>query len=475
MTTEGSGMERRQRSGGLGLVLAAGATAFALAACGGGGAAPGDGNGAVAEAQPISADEIDAVLKSDTQIDLTLWGWASAQYTPAIEAFEAEYPNIKIDFVVQSGSTDMYTKYQNAVDAGTGIPDVMQWEYYAIPQYAVTGSLLNFASDSLEAELAGSYNASAWNDVHVAGGLYGLPTDQGPTVMFYRQDILDQFGLPVPTTWAEVEEVGIALHEADPDKSLMLMPVDTTAGAFINQLRFADAQPWSLDGLTSVSLDMQNERVKEASEYLRRNIDAGVIKLVSSSSDDYNRSIAEGDVVMTIDGAWRKGIIEANFPEQAGNWRVAVPPIWGDAATQTHNSVSGGSAFAISADSSREHQVAAVAFANWVNSAPESVDILVGQGLFSAANAYQQDASAASATSDFYGDQAVNQVLFDAANAVDPTWQTLPFMQELDTVYLDTVLPVLSDGGDVFAAVGTWQTRVADWAQEQGFDVSTTG
>lgn len=461
------------------LTAAAVGATLALAACGdaGGDTGSGDagGDGVVAGAEPITAEEVQDLLEGDEEVEITLWAWAVTQYTPAIEAFEKAYPHIKVDFVVESGSTDMYTKYQNAVEAGTGVPDVMQWEYYAIPQYAVTGSLLNFASDSLESELAPLYNASAWNDVHVAGGLYGIPTDQGPTVMFYRQDILDEFELEVPTTWAEVEEVGLALREADPSKSLMYLPVDTTAESFINMLRFADAAPWAVDGLTSVSLDMQNDTVKSVSDYLRRTIDEGVIRVVSSSSDEYTRMLAEGDVVMGIHGAWRSGGIQADFPEQAGLWRAAVPPVWGDGGTQEHNSVSGGSAFAVSASSPREKQVAAVAFANWLSSDPGSVDILVEQGLFSAALSYQEDAEAAAETSEYFGGQTVNQVFFDAANAVDPSWPTLPFMQEVHTTYTDTVLPTLSGGSDIFAAVGTWQEQVATWAVDQGFTITEEG
>jgi multiple sugar transport system substrate-binding protein len=457
--------------------VAATAAALVLTACGstggsGGGESAGSTDGVVAEAEPITAQEMQDVLDGDEDIDLTLWAWAVTQYTPAIEAFEKKYPHIKVNLVVESGSTDMYAKYQNAVEAKTGIPDVMQWEYFAIPQYAVAGSLLNFGSDSIESEVGSLYSKSAWNDVHVAGGLYGIPTDQGPTVMFYRQDILDQFGLEVPTTWEQFEQEGVALHQADPSKYLAYLPVDTTAESFVNMLRYADAKPWSVDGLTSVTLDMQNDTVKEVTDYLRRCIDEGVFKVVSTASDEFVRLLSEGDVALGIQGAWRSGGIKADLPEQAGDWRVAVPPVWGDGGTQQHNSVSGGSAFAVSPYSSREKQVAAVAFANWISSQPESVDILVEQGLFSAANVYQDDADAAAVTDDYFGGQTVNKVFFEAADAVNSDWPTLPFMQEVNTTFNDTVLPTLTDGSDIFAAVGEWQDRIRSWAEDQGFTIT---
>lgn len=462
-------MKRRLTIG----TVAVTAVALVLTACGDGGGSGDSGTeDVVADAEPITAEEVQAVLDGDEEIELTMWAWAVTQYTPAVEAFQEEYPNIKIDFVVESGSTDMYTKYQNAIEANTGIPDVLQMEYYAIPQYAVSGSLLNFASDSIESEIGPLYSESAWNDVHVAGGLYGIPTDQGPTVMFYRQDILDEFGLEVPTTWEELEEAGIALHEADPTRYLAYLPVDTTAEAFINMLRFADAQPWSVDSLTSITLDMRNDSVKEVADYLRRCIDEGVFRVVSTSSDEYVRLLSEGDVALGIHGAWRIGGIKSDFPEQAGNWRVAVPPVWGDDDAQQHNSVSGGSSFVVSPYSSREKQVAAVAFANWISSQPESVDILVEQGLFSAAKVYQDDSEAAAITDDFFGGQAVNEVFFAAADAIDPNWPTLPFMQEVHTTYTDTVLPTLTDGSDVFAAIGEWQEQIRSWAEDQGFTIT---
>lgn len=446
------------------------ATAMMLGGCGGS-QGQGEANNA---AKAISADEISKVLNADEEIDLTLWGWSKSQYEPALKLFEQKHPKIKVHFVTGTINTDMYSKYQNAVDAKTGIPDVMQWEYSAIPQYAASGTLLNFGSKSVESQIGSKYNKTAWADSHYAGGLYGIPSDQGPTVMFYRQDILDQYGLKVPATWKEFEETGKALHKADPSKYLAYLPMDLTSQPFTNMLTYANAKPWNVEGKKNVTLDMQNEKVHEVSDFMQRCIQEGVFKPVSDSGEDFSKGLAAGEFASGIRGVWFADALRKQYTELNGKWRVTLPPVWGDDDTQSqsYNAVNGGSAFVVSSFSSRKKQVAALALADWLGSDPVGLKSITDNGLFAAANAYQSDKSLADVTDPYFGGQKVNETFFRAADAVKHPLPALPFMQEMDTTYKDDVLPTLTNGNSIFKAVGKWQNDVDSWAKDQGFTVT---
>lgn len=446
------------------------ASVLMLSGCGGSGTDAGKASGS----NPITAQEVQDALKSKKKITLTLWGWAKTQYDPAIKQFEAEHPNIKIDFVTGVGSTEMYTKYQNTVEAKTGIPDVMQWEYGSIPQYATSGSLLNFSSETIDSQIGKKYNDAAWKSVHFAGGLYGIPTDQGPTVMFYRKDILDQFGLKVPTTWEEFEKTGIALHQKDPSKYLSYYLLDVTATPFLNMLNYAAATPWTIKDEKTVQLDLQNQKVKEVSDFIQRCIKEGVMKPVSPQSDGYSKGYSQGDVVSVINGSWFSGSMKNEYPDLSGKWRVALPPSWqGD--EQKDNAVFGGSSFAISAFSPREKQAAAIGFADWMGSNAASVKILGQQGLFLAAKSYQSDASIKQETDAYFGGQKINEVYFKAADAIKENVPNLPFMQEVNTSFTDIVVPSFTNGSSLYKALGKWQGELRQWGDDQGFKVTVKG
>ena len=85
-----------------------------------------------------------------------------------------------------TGTTE-YTKLQNAIKAGSGVPDIAQVEYYALPQFALGGSLADLGADGLSSDQS-QFSTAVWDSVQVSGKLVGLPQDTGrlpptPTAM----------------------------------------------------------------------------------------------------------------------------------------------------------------------------------------------------------------------------------------------------------------------------------------------------
>ena len=129
-------------------VVATAVIGASLAACSSGSGSTGGG----------SASDVDAALKQGGTI--TYWSW-----TPSAEAqvaaFEKAYPKVKVKLVNAGTNTTEYTKLQNAIKAGSGAPDVAQVEYYAIPQFALSDSLVDlkqYGFDSLKSD----YTAGPW-------------------------------------------------------------------------------------------------------------------------------------------------------------------------------------------------------------------------------------------------------------------------------------------------------------------------
>ncbi|MCI1978301.1 MAG: extracellular solute-binding protein [Bifidobacteriaceae bacterium] len=446
-------------------VAALSAAVFALAGCGNSSSA------SASSADSVSMSDVNAALKSDKKTTLTMWAWSEAQYKPVIEKFEKAYPNIKIKFTVSPVSTDEYTKFQNAVSSGKNIPNIIQMEYDSMPQFAVKGSLANFSSSSIEKEMGALYNDSAWKSAHVADGLYGIPTDQGPTVLYYRSDILKEHNLKAPTTWKEFEEEGIKLHKADSSKYMGFVDLADTRN-LTNFLSYADSNPWTVKDVQNLSFDMQNSKVKEVATYIQRCIKEGVLKPISSASTEFNQAMNNSNYATYLDGAWRGALLKSMYPKLSGKWQVETVPTWGT-ATKSVSSTSGGSMLALSEATPKADRAAAIAFMNYINSNKDCVNTLVTEGgIFSATKSYQNDSTWETKTDKYFGGQAVNKVYFQAAKDVNTNWSTLPFNQEAVNEYNDIVVPTYTSGDSIFDAIGQWQTKLVKYAKDQGFTVT---
>lgn len=96
--------------------------------------------------------------------------------------------------------------------AGNG-PDVaLNMGQADIMNFAYRGALADLTQFPDFNEQAGRFYPSALQTVTYHGGIYGLPETQNFSMMFYREDILNELGLTVPKTWDEVGEMISELH-----------------------------------------------------------------------------------------------------------------------------------------------------------------------------------------------------------------------------------------------------------------------
>src|SRR6266498_2522235 len=155
-------MSHNRRRAKVAVALATALTAVLTACSSGGGTAASTGG---------SPEALDAALKAGGTI--TYWSWTPSAKAQ-VAAFEKEFPNVKVNYVNAGTNKDEYTKLQNAIKAGSGAPDVAQSEYYALPQFALPGSLVDLNQYGFS-QYESAYTASTWAAVHAGSGLYGLP------------------------------------------------------------------------------------------------------------------------------------------------------------------------------------------------------------------------------------------------------------------------------------------------------------
>ncbi|WP_053985975.1 extracellular solute-binding protein [Niameybacter massiliensis] len=73
--------------------------------------------------------------------------------------------------------------------------------------FAVRNALVDLNEFDGFSEMYTQYEPSAFEGITFQEGIFGMPEQQSFMMLFYRQDILDELGLEVPTTWEEVKAI----------------------------------------------------------------------------------------------------------------------------------------------------------------------------------------------------------------------------------------------------------------------------
>ena len=442
------------------VVLAVGALAAAgLSACSSSSSSGGASSGSTGSASSIAA----ALQQKST---ITVWAWAP-QTKDIVTAFEKKYPNVTVN-LVNAGTTSVeYTKLQNAVKAGSGIPDVAQIEYYALPQFALSGAvqpLDGYGLDSLKSD----YSPAVWDSVDINGQLDGLPQDTGPMALFYNEKVFKQYGLTVPTTWAQYLADAQKLHSENPNEYMTNDSGDP--GTITSMIWDAGGHPFSSSSATSVSINTSDPAIKKLTNVWDQLVDQGLVDQLSGWTSQWYTALGNGTIATLPTGAWMPGDLETDVAAASGDWRVAPMPTW-TAGGPAASAESGGSSYAVMKGS--KNALVAAGFDEFMN-AGQGETIFANEGGFPSLNSVLTSSSFLNQDPAYFGGQKINQVLSAAASSVLPGWSYLPFEVYANSIFPDSVGKAYADKSDLYPAIQTWLKAAAQYGQQQGFTVNVS-
>ncbi|MCI8615001.1 MAG: sugar ABC transporter substrate-binding protein [Lachnospiraceae bacterium] len=454
-------------------------TASLLAGCGSGTSGnsgdaanePGEGKTDNVEAPAESEEEKteeaageEATSPDGDKTEITVWSW-DATVEAAIPEFEAANPDITVKFENVGSASDQYKAIDNALQAGTGFPDVAQFEYFAMPYFAVANKLADLSLLGA-GDYASDYVDAVWNGVHFNNTLYALPLDYGQVVMFYNQDTFEKAGIAeAPTTWDEYYEAAKKIRALGDDYYISNAAGDIFL--IMSLIWQAGGQPFSTDG-NSVKVDFSDANTQKALSFWQKMIDEDLVtNAIGNWSDDWNRALNDGTLATQIIGGWMTANLPPRAPDASGNFRVAPMPQWNEG--ENYSAENGGSTLAILEAS--EKKEAAFKFVEYIthgdgvrprvdsNATVPNISILESEEFLNLEDEY-------------YGGQQVNQVIADAAANVRTGWQFPPFFEWMRNDWTDVSMPFFTNGeGDIFEVFANWQQNSIDYGNEQGFTV----
>ncbi|GAA4415713.1 sugar ABC transporter substrate-binding protein [Georgenia halophila] len=444
-------MRITQRRGALQATALAGAVAVALAACG---SDSGDGGGGGGGGQ--SPD--DAAAEGGS---LTVWAWE-----PTLESVVADYeeanPEVDIELVNAGTGNDQYTALQNAISAGSGVPDVAQIEYYALSQFSLAETVTDL-SDLGAADLEGTFTPGPWSSVQSGEGIFGLPMDSGPMALFYNKTVFDEHNIEVPETWDQYVEAARKLQEADPNAYITSDTGD--AGTTTSLIWQAGGQPYQVDG-TTIGIDFTDEGSSQYAETWNTLVEEELVAPISGWTDEWYQGLADGTIATLAVGAWMPANLESGVASASGDWRVAPLPQWEEGANASAEN--GGSSLAVPAAS--ENAALAYDFIAYAT-AEEGVQTRLDEGAFPATVEHMESEEFLNREFEYFGGQQANKIFAESASNVLEGWTYLPFQVYANSIYSDTVGQAYVSDTTIAEGLQAWQEASIDYAEEQGFTV----
>jgi multiple sugar transport system substrate-binding protein len=445
-------------------VLAA-VTAFALAgalsACtAGGGGDNGGGND--------DANCTNTIPKEDLPV-VTMWAWYPNMEL-VVDNFNEQNDEVQVCWTNAGAGGDAYDKFQTAISAGSGAPDVMMVEADRIATFQAQEALVDLSDLGYE-DVKDKFSEGAWKDVSVGDGIYGAPVDGGPMGMIYRTDIFEQYGITPPTTWAEFETAAQTVKDAGGPVFASFaanQPAEVTALMYQN-----GAEPFTYDPADegAIGINLNSDEIKEVLDYWSGLVEKGLVGTEDQFTPEYIAGVINGDYATYLSAAWAPGYLQGSGVGEgadAGVWASAPMPQWDANSPIAINW--GGSAFSVSSQANDPELAAQVAFGVYADQAslddgwqnqiifPLNVEVLESEEFLNYEVPF------------FDGQQANKEVYVPAANAYEGMTYT-PIGQYYYSQLTEQIARINDGSATGSEAADALQEAVVAYAEEQGFTV----
>ena len=327
-----SGYHSHQRTRVTSIAIAA-VVALGLTAC------------SVAIGSPISTgtsnpNRLATPTAKDAKGEITIWDRSGDLYKvfdATIQKFNQKYPNIKVNHQ----AVDIDAKLQNTLITSTDVPDGVFLDDAKVAGYA---NDLWDLSTVLKPHLADIAKQKV--DVNsLKGGIYGIPFDLDPGLLFYNDTVLKKDGID-PTTIKTYDDLLAAAKKvkaADPTAG----PIHLEQSAFLGQLwleMFASQQGTSMtDAAGKLRLDSpEYKRILAWLDAVRKD-NLGTRAEYLNPTDI--SSLEAGQEVFYPWSIWFDFAPQALLKKTSGDWRAMPLPSW--TAGGAHSGAMGGSSFVI--------------------------------------------------------------------------------------------------------------------------------
>ena len=418
------------------------------------------GNDAQSAAPSEASKETEAAAETPASAEdetLTVWCWDPNFNVYAMKqaekAYQVDHPNFKLD-IQEKVYSDIETALITAAEAGdySTLPDI-----FLMQDYSFHKDVANYPEIFTELTDSGidfsQFSGGKLADSTVDGKHYGIPFDNGATIMAIRFDMVEKAGLTVEdfkdTTWSEFMELAKKVVDANG------VPMLTSSGGseiVIEMLQSAGASPMQ-DGEVKL---VDNAALKKAIEVYKQLIEEGIM-VDYTDWDQYIASMNKGEAAGVIQGCWIMSSIQA-AEDQSGEWAIVNMPALDEIDGATNYANCGGASWAVSSNCKNTELAFDFLNATFGSSVDLYDELLPNAGVIAsylpaaASDAYGE-------ASEFYGGQAVYKDIVEFAGKV-PGIDYGAYYSDIRSALTDAITNVVQNGADVETEIQNAQDTV---------------
>jgi cellobiose transport system substrate-binding protein len=348
----------------------------------------------------------------DKKVTLDFWVFGSTGYQKLIDQYQKDNPNVTIK-LNEGEMNDVHNNLFTSISAGSGAPDIAMIEVSQMEKFKEASERFYNLNEYGAEDVAGNFLDWKWQQAQNVDGDFqiGLPTDIGPTAMFYRTDVMEAAGLPTdPSELAAQVGTWDAFYEtAKTIKEKTGKPMADSPELIFNAIRDQKEQQYFNEQDELII----EETVKDAYDYTTKMIKEGLIGQNALWTPEWGSAMADGSyAVLPGAPAWMIGVVKGNAPDAGGKWSLtAIPEGAGNW---------GGSFLTIPKES--DYPQEAFDFISWLTSPEMQLESFLNMGLFPSTPDVYTNEDFLAQTDEYFSGQPTAKIFAEAAKSVKPVY-----------------------------------------------------
>ncbi|QMU71691.1 ABC transporter substrate-binding protein [Streptacidiphilus sp. P02-A3a] len=408
-----------------------------------------------------------AKVTSDASATLTVWTDDTRQ--PAVEAYRAAHPDVKMNIVLTSFTAGQVAQ-KIALDdkAGTGWPDVV---FLGNPSDVsqLAAAPLRFAAplnDLVPQSVRDGYAKGTVAGCSWGGQAYCLPNDVAPVVLWVNQKLMKQFGYTVPTTMAQYQALGEKVAAQHPGYLVGDINDRDGYGAFLGSSGCTDRQ---VTDPTHITIDLSADSCTRVTKLLQPLVEDGSVSPTSPWDTTFAAKVGAKDKFLMYPAAAWFGAYGFKGTYKLPNGEIAAYPMptWPGSTTPV-TGAEGGGLWVVSSHS--KNTQGAADMITWLTTDSDPKGIVASPTL-PAYTAVATRWCAAQKADPFYASDPC-PVEQREADLMSPTFSYIRFEGQFDDSYAQTVIAAATSKGDLTAALSAWQGELVQAAGNADYTVS---
>lgn len=297
--------------------------------------------------------------------EITFWHAMSGPHQDAITELTDAFNESQDEYtVVEQNQGDYETLNQSIMASGVSddLPTMSQAAPSNIPDWAANDLIVplddllagdNFDQEILEDIFPGFLEGVQYQDETMA-----VPFSKSVRIMYVNDDILEEYGAEVPTTWEEVQAIGGEMAEADDDR--YAMGFEATLDMELETMARQNGAEWISNDLSTV--DIGSGSATEPMDFIVDGIEEGWMR--TAGEDGFmSGPFGQGEVLFYIGSSAGLAHVAPTAEENDTSWSTVEIPVYGGGDPLT---LLAGNDMTVFSSASEEEQQGAMAFMNFL-------------------------------------------------------------------------------------------------------------